>query len=344
MENVKSQYTQKVEVRLMRTVLLRMRGLCLVLALLLLTSCGTAAITESTVAQAYPESVPMEEVLIEEEAVPVGMAPVPDSMMPIASGAKVQQNEKAIIDYSNMVDGYVMVQYTVTTAKKIKAQVKGPSGVAYTYNLTAGMYETLPLSDGNGSYKVSVFENVSGTSYATVVSTSVSVTLKDQFTPFLRPNQYVNYTAESKVVAKAAELTNGVSAPLDKVAKVYDYVVKNFTYDKQRAATVQSGYLPVLDSVLEQKKGICFDYAAVMVAMLRSQGIPSKLVVGYSQNVYHAWISVYSEETGWVNGAVHFDGTNWKLMDPTFASSAKQSKRIMEYIGNGANYTDKYLY
>lgn len=340
----KYKHEQKLEVPLMKKTLLRAQGLWLVLALLLLTSCGRPVVTDSTVEQAYPESVPMEEVQIEAEAVPLGMAAVPDGMMPVASGLKVEKNQKAMIDYSNIVDGYVMVQYTASTDKKLKAQVKGPSGVAYTYNLTAGNYETLPLTDGNGSYKVSLFENISGTSYSTVVSTGFSVTLKDQFAPFLRPNQYVNYTPGSKVVAKADELTKGVSEPLDKVSKVYDYVVKNFTYDKQRAATVQSGYLPVLDSVLAQKKGICFDFAAVMAAMLRSQGVPTKLVVGYSQSVYHAWINVYSEETGWVDGAVYFDGTNWKLMDPTFASSGKQSKQIMEYIANGANYTDKYLY
>ena len=81
-----------------------------------------------------------------------------------------------------------------------------------------------------------------------------------------------------------------------------------------------------------------------MAAMLRSQNVPTKLVVGYSGSIYHAWISVYSEETGWVDGAIYFDGTTWKLMDPTFASSGNQSKQIMEYIGNGANYSAKYFY
>ncbi|MEI3141193.1 MAG: hypothetical protein V8S34_06330 [Lawsonibacter sp.] len=33
---------------------------------------------------------------------------------------------------------------------------------------------------------------------------------------------------------------------------VYNYVVKNITYDKQLAASVKSGYLPVLDTVLAQ--------------------------------------------------------------------------------------------
>ena len=166
--------------------------------------------------------------------------------------------------------------------------------------------DTFPLSDGNGTYQVVVYENISGTKYATVLSQSISVTLKDQFAPFLRPNQYVDYSAAPNTVAKAAELTAGMTDPLNKVAAIYDFVVKNLTYDKQLAATVQSGYLPVLDSVLAKKTGICFDYAALMTGMLRSRGVPCKLVVGYAGTAYHAWISVYSEETGWVEGVVYF--------------------------------------
>ena len=45
-----------------------------------------------------------------------------------------------------------------------------------------------------------------------------------------------------------------------------------------------------------------------------------------------------------MEGLIYFDGKVWKLMDPTFASSGNQSNKIMEYIGNGANYKAKYLY
>ena len=67
-------------------------------------------------------------------------------------------------------------------------------------------------------------------------------------------------------------------------------------------------------------------------------------MVGYAGTTYHAWINVWSEESGWVNGAIYFDGQTWQRMDPTFASSANQSKSIMTYIGDGKNYTAKYLY
>ena len=81
-----------------------------------------------------------------------------------------------------------------------------------------------------------------------------------------------------------------------------------------------------------------------MTAMLRSQNIPTKLVVGYTGSIYHAWVSVYLENIGWVDNVIYFDGHDWKLMDPTFASSGNKSQEIMDYINNAANYQAKYSY
>lgn len=263
--------------------------------------------------------------------------------LPEASGEKVEQNERSAIDYSNTEDGYVMVRFTADTGKQLKVQVNGPS-ITYTYDLSMGIWTTFPLSDGDGNYKVTVYENISDSKYATVLSTSFPVTLSDEFAPFLRPNQYVDYSNAADTVAKAAELTDGVQDSLQKVAKIYEFVVTNLTYDTEKAASVKSGYLPVLDDVLAQKKGICFDYAALMTGMLRSQGIPCKLVVGYADTAYHAWVSVWTREEGWIDKAIYFDGNSWQRMDPTFASSGGNSKAIREYIGDGSNYTAKFLY
>ncbi len=263
----------------------------------------------------------------------------------VASGTTVYSNEKAKVDASNAKDGYVMAAYNGQSKNRLKVRVTGPSGIVYTYDLNKnGNYEVFPLSDGNGKYTVGVYENTSGNKYALAFSTPVTVMLTDSYAPFLRPNQYVNYTANSQAVKKAAELTAGKKTDLEKITAIYHYTITTLTYDKQKAQTVQSGYLPDVDKVLAEKKGICFDYAALMTAMLRSQGIPTKLVVGYTGDVYHAWINTYIPEQGWIEGIIFFDGTNWKLMDPTFASSANQSKQIMEYIGNGSNYSAKYLY
>ena len=298
---------------------------------------------------AYIDSVSMEaEVSLEEELVPMSSAPAVASILsPVASGTAVKSGGGAEIDYSNTKDGYVMCRFAAANSKRLKVQVAGPT-TTYTYDLSTGGWVTFPLSDGNGSYKTTVLQNTTGNKYAVLASASFSVALADEFAPFLRPNQYVNYEGASATIAMAAQLTNGVSQPLDKVGKVYSYVVNTLSYDKSRAAAIASGqitsYLPDLDCVLAEKKGICFDYAALMTGMLRSQGVPCKLVVGYAGTAYHAWVSVWTQETGWVDGAIYFDGTTWHRMDPTFASSGNGSDAIMKYIGNGSNYKVKYLY
>lgn len=267
-------------------------------------------------------------------------AAIPNHITAEASGSKVKSNDYAIIDYSNTEDGYVMVQYSAETESKLKAQVKGPV-TTYTYTLTPKQWAAFPLSDENGAYQISIYENVTGSKYAVVLSLSVTVQMEDEFAPFLRSNQYVDFDSAPNTVAKAKSLCAGVSDPLKKVEKVYDFVV-GMTYDTQLANTVTSGYTPNLDRVLSRMSGICFDYAALMTGMLRSQGVPAKLVVGYAGNAYHAWISVWSESTGWVDGVIYFDGASWKRMDPTFASSGGAD--MLEYIGNGSNYTAKYFY
>ena len=287
----------------------------------------------------------MAAVTLEEETVAMAEAPaaVATTLTVEASGTLTKKNGEAVIDYSNTADGYVMMQYTASTSMRLKARVKGPT-TTYTYNLTPGKWEVFPLSDGNGSYQFTVYRNVSGNKYASVLTTSATVTLTDEFGPFLRPNQYVDYSCAPNTVAKAAELTKDMTDPLVKVAAVYDYVVDSLSYDYDKAATVKSGYLPVLDTVLAENKGICFDYASLMAGMLRSQGVPCKLVVGYTGGAYHAWISVWTEKSGWVDGAIFFNGTAWKRLDPTFASSSKRSASIMEYINNDSNYSTKYIY
>lgn len=269
-----------------------------------------------------------------------GSAPVSSTVTPQASGKEVYSNDKAAIDASNKKSGYIMVKYIGGSGNKIKVRITVPDdGTVYTYNLnSSGNYETFPLSGGNGTYNVKVYRNVSGTKYATDFSQDISVQLKDQFAPFLHSNQYVNYTSSSKAVAVAKQITSGCSSTLDKVQKVYTYVATNISYDYNKANSVSSGYLPNIDSVLATKKGICFDYAALMTAMLRSQSIPTKLVVGYAGSAYHAWISVYVSGTGWIDGVIYFDGKNWEIMDPTFASTQGS-----EAIKN-TTYSAKYLY
>ena len=80
-----------------------------------------------------------------------------------------------------------------------------------------------------------------------------------------------------------------------------------------------------------------------MAAMLRSQGIPTRLEVGYAKDAYHAWISIYTEDTGWLNGLIEFTGNKWTLVDPTFGANNSE-KALKKFIGDGSNYVLQKVY
>ena len=76
--------------------------------------------------------------------------------------------------------------------------------------------------------------------------------------------------------------------------------------------------------LLEQRKGVCQDFAHLMIACLRSLGLPARYVSGYlltapppgrprlvGADASHAWVQVYVPEAGWID----FDPTNGVIPD-----------------------------
>lgn len=267
----------------------------------------------------------------------------PKVLTPSADGVTVYQNDFASIDASNTSQGYVMVKYNGTN-EKVKLRITCPDQSCYTYLISdRGVYDTFPLTAGNGSYALQVLENVAGDTYTVSLAQSINVSIEDEFLPFLYPNQYVNFHTDSRAVSKGSDLAKDTYSDLDVVQNIYNYVIKNISYDTEKAQNVSYGYVPDIDDTLSSKKGICFDYAALMTSMLRSQNIPTKLEVGYSGDAYHAWISTYIDDKGWVDDIIQFNGDTWQIMDPTLAAT-NDSAAVKKYIGDGSHYVVKYTY
>ena len=267
----------------------------------------------------------------------------PKVLTPSADGVTVYQNDLASIDASNTSQGYVMVKYNGTN-EKVKLQITCPDQSCYTYLISdRGAYDTFPLTAGNGSYALQVLENVAGDTYTVSLAQSINVSIEDEFLPFLYPNKYVNFHTDSKAVSKGSDLAKDTYSDLDVVQNIYNYVIKNISYDTEKAQNVSYGYVPDIDDTLSSKKGICFDYAALMTSMLRSQNIPTKLEVGYSGDAYHAWISTYIDDKGWVDDIIQFNGNTWQIMDPTLAAT-NDSAAVKKYVGDGSHYVVKYTY
>jgi len=122
----------------------------------------------------------------------------------------------------------------------------------------------------------------------------------------VKSNDEINSTA----VSIAAKYGN----TYDKAKAIYKWVGSKITYDNNKATEVMNNSREVKSGAIvtfNTRKGVCFDYACLYVAMCRANNIKVRLVIGDGFNgknwVSHAWNEVYLEsENRWIN------------VDPTF--------------------------
>ncbi|HTX21420.1 MAG TPA: transglutaminase family protein [Candidatus Aquilonibacter sp.] len=84
-----------------------------------------------------------------------------------------------------------------------------------------------------------------------------------------------------------------------------------------------------MNQVLKDRRGVCQDFAHLMIGLCRSLKIPARYVSGYlateSASASHAWVEVF------------FPGQNWRAFDPTHDC---QINETYVKIGHGRDYGD----
>lgn len=186
----------------------------------------------------------------------------------------------------------------------------------YYYNID-GNKETIPLQLGNGEYTIQLLENVLNNKYKVVGKRKLDVKLDTTTVVYLQSMKLINWEGTSAANI-ARELTIDKTNEEEKVLAIYKYVVENFTYDLDKPKYIKNDYVPNLDEIVKSNMGICYDYAALFCGMTRSVGIPTKLVMGYKDDIksYHAWNEVYLDR-------------KWIIIDTTY-DSCKGSKENMK--------------
>lgn len=211
------------------------------------------------------------------------------------------------------------------SGKALKVMVE-KDGQKHTYNLRGdGKVDYYPLQMGNGSYKVSILENVSGNKFSLLKSENISATIANNNDVYLNSIQIINWNKSDPAIVKASALKNADG--------VYGYIIKSVKYDYDKAKTVKPGYDPVINDTFKTNKGICYDYSALEAGMLRSLGVPTKLVKGYAKGVdgYHAWNEIL------ING-------KWVVVDSTFDAAMWGGNAKHTMSKNSGDYQKVYEY
>ena len=125
-------------------------------------------------------------------------------------------------------------------------------------------------------------------------------------------------TLTPRTLDLAEQLAADSDNPYDKAIAVRDYLRANINYNDQIAAAPE-GAEPLDYVLFDLKQGYCTYYASAMAVMLRSQGVPARVVSGYALGEYdptaqnyrvravnaHTWVEVYFPDYGWI----HFEPT-----------------------------------
>ena len=254
--------------------------------------------------------------------------------------------DASVVGHDSMIDvSHASLGYVAASAQnqsRLKLLVT-KDGVKRNYDLPGdGTPIVCPLQSGDGEYTFRVMENVADTQYSEKYARTEQVQLASELEPFLRPSCYVNYAAGDDCVARAGQLAAGAADEAGMVSAVYAYIVEHIAYDTPKAETIGTGYLSDADETLATGKGICIDYAVLAAAMLRSQGVPTKVITGYvaPNDLYHAWNMIWLEETGWITVKIEVDRKTWTRVDLTFAAGGADA----EFIGDGSNYREYKTY
>lgn len=124
-----------------------------------------------------------------------------------------------------------------------------------------------------------------------------------------------DYSKPDKMFADYARASFSEGRPIVEAIKdLTSRIHQDFEYDP-RTTNVATP----IEQVMEQKSGVCQDFAHLEIACLRSLGLPARYVSGYLRTLpppgkprlvgadaSHAWISVYCGALGWID----FDPTN----------------------------------
>jgi hypothetical protein len=109
----------------------------------------------------------------------------------------------------------------------------------------------------------------------------------------------------------------GEGSDLDRARRIERHFILEFGYTREFIG--RGGDSPLESFLFEARRGHCEYFASSMVMLLRSQGIPARLVTGFLGAEYsaweRAWIVRQSNAHAWVEGYVGDQG--WVAFDPT---------------------------
>ncbi len=184
-------------------------------------------------------------------------------------------------------------------------------------------------------------ETISKKTKYTAFSTNDMLPVTEPQSLFLN---YLNIPKGNEKLKKLTENTiEGIVTDTGRAKKIEHFLRDNYKYSL-KTTPPPDGISPIEDFLFRTKKGYCEHYATAMVLMLRSVGIPARVLSGYMGGDYnnygHYLIVRQSHAHTWVEAAI--DG-KWMTFDPTPSTQEEEQPLLMLYLDFIRMKWDRYV-
>jgi len=140
----------------------------------------------------------------------------------------------------------------------------------------------------------------------------------EDFLPMRAKRQYLSLPRlDPRTPELARRIVRGLDTDADRAAALARYLRGNYGYTLQLPSREVAD--PLANFLFTRKKGHCEYFASAMAVMLRTLGIPSRLVTGFQSGIFNPLTELYliraSDAHSWVEAWL--PGRGWVTFDPT---------------------------
>jgi hypothetical protein len=221
--------------------------------------------------------------------------------------------------------------------------------LASTPESLEGNYGHVAVDDGGGVFNLDPERPVNRYQATSDVAQTPASSLRSagQAYPPDVLSSYLGLPAlDSRIPELAKQITASADNEYDRAAALETYLRTHFGYSLQLSRTVPHD--PLANFLFERKQGHCEYFASSMAVMLRTLGIPSRVVNGFRTGEFNDLTSQYvvraSNAHSWVEA--YFPGHGWVAFDPTPGASIAATtgwSRISMYADAMASFWREWI-
>jgi transglutaminase-like putative cysteine protease len=184
----------------------------------------------------------------------------------------------------------------------------------------AGKFFRRPFQNSYGIIECESLWNTANNAYEYSIDPNPA---PERLPPAFR-GRYTNYPPQSaRLRAWLTGVLRGTSGPFEEARRLESYLRRNFKYEL--GAPRLDRLRPIDDFIFNQKAGHCERFAAALALLLRMEGIPSRILLGYlptSRNRFTGWYNIrFKDAHAWTEAYVA--GRGWLRLDATPAAAVE---------------------